>query len=137
MWVAVVFFSSSDSSALGSYAKEIAKGIESQGHRVEIIDAVRDQVAKLSMYQYIVIGTEQTSLFGKIDGKIAARLPSMGALQGKKAFAFVSKKLFGEQRVLLRLMKILEKEGLLIRFSEVILSKAHAYEVGKRLRIDN
>jgi flavorubredoxin len=136
MKVAVVFFASGNSRLIASYAQELAKGIESQGYQVDVIDGMKDENKKLAIYQYLAVGTEQISLFGKIHEKIAHFLASMGNVSGKRTFAFVAKKLVGEQRALLRLMKILEKEGMFIKFSEILLSREHALEMGKRLHID-
>ncbi|HEQ72559.1 MAG TPA: hypothetical protein ENN69_08730 [Spirochaetia bacterium] len=135
MKVCVVTFSSTPSESLKAFAASLAKGIEAQGFQVDLIDGSREENAKLTIYQYIAVGTEQCSVFGRIDEKIAFRLGAMGMVQGKNSFAFVKKKIFGEQRALLRLMKVMEKEGMFIRYSDVLLSEAYAYEIGKRLHI--
>jgi flavodoxin len=136
MRVAVVYFPVHKHSRIGEMAKAVAAGIASQGHEIEIIDGFSQQNKKLIMYQYIAIGTEQTSLFGKIDQKITHFLASQGTVQGKKGFAFVTKKTMGSPRALLRLMAAMEKEGIVVRTSEILSHRKQATDLGSQLRID-
>ncbi len=101
-----------------------------------MINGMAEQDKKLIMYQYIAIGTEQTTLLGKIHEKIGHFLASQGTVQGKKGFAFVAKRSIGTPRALLRLMSVMEKEGMMVKNSEMIVSQAHALETGQNLHID-
>ena len=67
MRTAVVFIPQSHRDKLLEISKALATGIEAQGHTVDIIDGSRDVNTKLTIYEYVAIGTEVTSLFG---GKI-------------------------------------------------------------------
>jgi menaquinone-dependent protoporphyrinogen IX oxidase len=135
MRIAVVYFTPRSNSPVIAMAKAIASGIESQGHQVDIIDGFTDQTRKLIMYQYIIIGTEQIGFFGKIHDKIGHYLSSQGTVQGKKGFAFVAQKIFGTPRALLRLMSVMEKEGIMVKCSEIFTSRRMALETGKYLII--
>jgi menaquinone-dependent protoporphyrinogen IX oxidase len=136
MRVAVVYFAPRSRSRAIPMAKALATGIEAQGHQVDLIDGLSDQNKKLIIYQYVAIGTEQTSLLGKIHEKIGYFLASQGSVQGKKGFAFVVKKQIGAPRALLRLMAAMEKEGMLVKNSEIFFSQAQAMETGKYLHIE-
>lgn len=136
MRVAVVFIARNKRDKLLEISKALAAGIESQGHRVEIIDGMRDVSSKLTIYEYIAVGTEVTTTFGgKIPEKAQEFLKNAGVLTGKRCFAFVIKSTFGGAKGLQRLMKAMEGEGMYLRFSEVLTSALEAQEIGKRLSI--
>ncbi len=136
MRVAIVFIGEKKRDQLLSLSKGLAKGLESQGHQVDIIDGNRDVNTKLSIYKYIAIGTEAVSAFGgKIPDKVSTYIANGGMISGKRAFAFVIKSFLGATRALIRLMKIMEAEGMFLKFSQIIQSELEAEEIGKRLHI--
>ena len=136
MRAAVVFFSEGKRDKLLQISKALASGMESQGHTVDIVDGVHDVNTRLTVYEYIAVGTEVTSTFGgKIPEKVAEYLKSSGMIGGKRAFAFVLKGRFGVDKALARLMKVMEGEGMFLKYSEVLTSAVEATEIGKRLRI--
>jgi hypothetical protein len=136
MRAAVVFFSSASRERVLALAKSLAQGIGEQGHHVDLIDGDRDVNAKLTSYQYLAIGAEPLSGFGgKLPDKVPHFLGSAGMVSGKHSFAFVSKTPFGSTKALSRLMKNMEKEGMLIKNSSVLASPPEAQEIGKRLHI--
>ena len=136
MRVAVIFVPQNKREKLLEISKALASGIQSQGHQVDIVDASRDVNTKLTIYEYIAIGTEVVSLFGgKIPAKVSEFLRASGMVVGKRAFAFVTKKAIGADKGLQRLMKQMEGEGMFLKFSDVLSSSAEATEIGKRLKI--
>ncbi len=136
MRTAVIFFAGKSRSKILNISRALARGIEKQGHQVDIIDGDRDVNTKLTIYQYIAIGTEAISSFGgKIPEKVANFLASAGMISGKRSFAFVLKSTMGTQKALSRLMKSMESEGMYLKYSEILNSDAEAEEVGKRLHI--
>ena len=136
MRVAIIFIPGKNREKLRNIAVALAKGIESNGHQVDIIDGKVDVNVKLTAHQYIGMGTEASSMFGgKISEKIAPFLGSAGHLQGKRCFAFILKSSFGSQKALTRLMQAMEKEGMFLKYSDVIQSELEANEIGKRLHI--
>ena len=62
-------------------------------------------------------------------------LSAAGMVSGKHSFAFVSKTPFGSTKALSRLMKSMEKEGMLIKNSSILTSPQEAREIGKRLHV--
>jgi menaquinone-dependent protoporphyrinogen IX oxidase len=136
MRAAVVFFSSASRQRILELAKSLSQGIGAQGHQVDLIDGDRDVNAKLTGYQYLAIGAEPLSGFGgKLPDKVQQFLGAAGLVSGKHSFAFVSKTPFGSMKALSRLMKSMEKEGMLIRNSSVLSSVQEAQEIGKRLHV--
>lgn len=136
MRVATVFFGFKQSDRLAAVAQGFARGIEAQGHQVDLIEARRDTDVKLSMYQYVVIGAEQVGVFGgKIPVQVTEFLQNAGAIGGKKSFAFVLQRPIGASKALTNLMRVMEREGMFIRFSEVVRSAGEAEAIGKRLHI--
>jgi len=136
MRAAVVFFSSASRERILALAKSLSQGMGAQGHQVDLIDGDRDVNAKLTGYQYLAIGAEPQSGFGgKLPDKVTQFLGSAGLVSGKHSFAFVSKTTFGSTKALGKLMKNMEKEGMLIKNSSVLSSPQEAQEVGKRLHV--
>ena len=120
---------------LPDYALALAKGMESMGHRVDILDAWTEDGFRLPGYEYIAVCAEAVSLWG---GKMPDVLPKvLGAgsgLVGKKGAAFIKKTgpIF-MTKALWNLMKAMEKEGMKINWSEIVLNPAHAEALGKRI----
>jgi menaquinone-dependent protoporphyrinogen IX oxidase len=136
MRAAVVFFATNSRDKILNISRSLARGIESQGHQVDIIDGVHDVNAKLTMYQYIAVGSETLSNFSsKIPDKVGYFLGSSGMVAGKRSFAFILKNVFGAPKALVRLMKNMEKEGMFLKYSSILNSPQEAEEIGKRLHI--
>lgn len=136
MRIAVVFFPASQRDKLREIAKALGAGIESQGHRVDVIDGSRDVNTKLTIYEYIAVGVEIPGFFGsKTPDAVKRFLNESGIVAGKRSFAFVLKKAFGAAKALSGLMKTMESEGMFLKLSEVLTSAAEAQEIGKRLII--
>ena len=117
------------------YVRALAKGMESMGHRVDIIDAWTEDGFKLPGYEYICVCAEAVSLWG---GKMPEALPKIlgcgSGLVGKKSAAFLKKTgpVF-MNKALSNLMKAMEKEGMLINWSEILLNPPHAEALGKHI----
>ena len=117
------------------YVKSLAKGMESMGHRVDIIDAWTEDGMRLPGYEYVAVCAEATSLWGgKMPEALAKVLGAGSGLVGKKGAAFIKKTgpIF-ITKALWNLMKAMEKEGMKVNWSEIILNPAHAEALGKRI----
>jgi hypothetical protein len=136
MRIAAVFFPGRDRDKLMNIAKSLARGMEGNGHQVDLVDGSRDVNTKLTIYEYIAVGTEQTNFFGgKIPDRVGYFLREAGIVGGKKCFAFVLKKPVGSMKTLTKLMKVMEHEGMFLKLSDVISSTGEAQAIGKRLNI--
>ena len=136
MRVAVVFFAGKRREKLLECCKALARGIEAQGHRADLVDGDRDVNTKLTIYQYIVVGSEAVSTIkGKIPDKVGSFLSGAGQVTGRRSFAFVLKSFISAPRALARLMQAMEKEGMFLKNSSIMNSAVEAEEIGKRLHI--
>ena len=136
MRVAVVFFSGKKRQRLLEHCQALIRGIVAQGHTADLVDGDRDVNTRLTIYQYVVVGSEAVSAFGgKIPDKVGGWLAGAGTATGKRSFAFVLKAFIGAPRALARLMKAMEKEGLFLKNSAILTSAVEAEEFGKRLHI--
>jgi hypothetical protein len=102
------------------------------GHQADIIDAWTGDGFRLPAYEYVALVTEPLSFFsGKIPD-IIPKILSVG-VAGKKSAAFVKKKGIFAARALANLMGAMEKEGMMVNWSEVLLNPLHAEAMGKRI----
>ncbi len=116
------------------YIKALVKGIESMGHRVDIIDAWTEDGMKLPGYEYIAVVTEPLSAFsGKIPESISKVLKAGSSVAGKKSAAFVKKTGLFFNRAIANLMKVMEKEGMVVNWSDILFNSPHAEAIGKQI----
>ncbi|MFO8043887.1 MAG: hypothetical protein R6U25_11840 [Alkalispirochaeta sp.] len=138
MRAAVLFFGGTRRDKTAEVARGLAGGIEKAGHQVDVIDGDRDVNSKLTVYEYIAVGTSAVSTFsGKIDPKIPEFLSRAGMVTGKKCSAFVLNSPFGSQKALRRLMAALEHEGMFIRYSDILRSREEAEVLASRLKLQH
>ncbi|MDR0388311.1 MAG: hypothetical protein LBH57_09790 [Treponema sp.] len=114
--------------------KGLAKGMESMGHRVDVMDAWTEDGFRLPGYEYIVTVAEQVSLFG---GRMPEALPKIlsagSGLVGKKGAAFLRKTGPFTGKAMANLMRAMEHEGIVVNWSDIILGVPHAETLGKRI----
>ncbi|HON13020.1 MAG TPA: hypothetical protein PLB48_07375 [Treponema sp.] len=133
MRIALVYAHKGKSPASES-VKALAKGMESMGHRIDLLNAWTDDGIRLPGYEYIVIAAESISLFG---GRLPEALPKMlsnaSSLVGKKSAAFLIKTTPWTTKAMTNLMRTMEKEGMFVNWSEIIINKEQAEALGKRI----
>jgi nitroreductase len=122
-------------SGVPEYVKALARGMESMGHRVDIIDAWTEDGFRLPGYEYIAVCAEAASAWGgKMPEALSKVLSSGSGLVGKKSAAFIKKTgPFFLTKALWNLMKAMEKEGMMVNWSEILLNAAQAEALGKRI----
>jgi hypothetical protein len=136
MRAAVVFFSGRSNDRIGDLARALAKGMERQGHTVDVIDGTKDTGSRLTVHQYLAVGAASTGTFGgKVPEAVKTFLAAAGTVAGKKSYAFIPKATFGTAKALAALMKCMEGEGMFLKNSDILRSPAEAEEIGKRLRM--
>lgn len=124
------------SDRLKAIAESLAKGIESQGHAVDLVDMALESGKKVSFYDYLVCGCEATAFFGgKIPPSVVEFFKNAGTLGGKRCMAFVRKTGLRSEKTLQVLMKVMEEQGMYLRTSEVFSKPDMAFASGKRLKI--
>jgi len=133
MWVAVVS-APSRRQPLPDYVKALAKGIESAGHRVDIINAWTDDSMRLPGYEYIVVVTDTHSFFSAKVSEALLKVFSAGSsVSGKKSAVFVKKGGLRTNRTLVNVMNAMEKEGMVINWFDILFNAPHAEAMGKRI----
>lgn len=136
MRAAVVFYSVNKRNKLRDIAQAVARGIEDQGCHVDLIDANKDINTKLTIYNYIAFGTESVNLFGgKISSHVATYLANSGIVTGKRSFAFILNSGLRTGKTLSALMKVMEHEGMYLKYSEALSTPEEAREIGTELHI--
>ncbi|MDR0623226.1 MAG: hypothetical protein LBG10_02220 [Treponema sp.] len=116
------------------YVTALARGMESMGHRVDIMDAWTEDGFRLPGYEYIAIAAEAVSFFsGKIPEPLPRFLSAGSGLVGKKSAAFIKKGGLFTNRALSNLMRAMEKEGMLVNWSDILFNPSHAESLGKRI----
>ena len=117
------------------YTKAFAGGMEKMGHRVDLINAWTDDGFRLPGYEYIAICAEPISFWsGKIPLAVSKVLAAGSGLAGKKSAAFIKKKgPFFINKALALLMKAMEKEGMMVNWSDIIINAPQAEVLGKRI----
>jgi hypothetical protein len=117
------------------YVKSLARGMESMGHRVDVIDAWTEDGFRLPGYEYIAVCAEAVSAWGGKMPDVLPKVLSAGSnLVGKRSAAFLKKTgpIF-ITKALANLMRAMEKEGMLVNWSEILLNPAQAEALGKRI----
>ena len=116
------------------YVRTLAKGMESMGHRVDIVDAWTEDGFKLPGYEYVAVAAEPISFFsGKIPENVAKVLAAGSSLTGKKSAAFIKKGGLFTNKALANLMRAMEREGMRINWSDILLNAPHAEALGKKI----
>ena len=116
------------------YVKAFAKGMELMGHRIELVDAWTDDGMRLGGCEYIAVVAEPVSFFsGKIPEVLPKILSAGSGLGGKKSAAFIKKSGLRSNKALSVLMKAMEKEGMMVNWSDILLNAPHAEAMGKRI----
>ncbi|MDC7125275.1 MAG: hypothetical protein PQJ46_06900 [Spirochaetales bacterium] len=135
MRAAVIYFADKRRAELESFSKSVAKGLEAQGHSVDVFNA-KDFNRKLAIYQFAVIGTESCGTFGgKIPEGFSKYLESIGPVISLHSFAFIVKKGLRCEKSLQVMMKNMESEGMFVVYSDVLENEAAAEAASKKLII--
>jgi menaquinone-dependent protoporphyrinogen IX oxidase len=112
----------------------LQKGFEAMGHRADIVDAWAEDGYKLPAYDYVALAAETLSFFSsKFPERLARFLSEGSGLAGKKGAAFLGKKCLLTNKAILNLMSAMEKEGMVVNRSEVILGDGQAEALAKRI----
>jgi len=116
------------------YVKALAKGMEAMGHSVDVIDAWTEDGMRLPGYDYVAVVAETVSPFSKEVPDVVTKILSAGSgLGGKKSASFVRKGGLRFNRTLSTLMRAMEKEGMMVNWSDILLNAPHAEAMGKRI----
>jgi hypothetical protein len=108
--------------------------MEAMGHRVDVLDAWTEDGFRLPGYEYVVVTAESVSLFGGKMPEVLAKILGQGSgLVGKKGAGFLKKTGPFTGKAMGNLMRAMEKEGMIVNWSDIILNAPHAEALGKRI----
>ena len=134
---AVLYFARTPQSKLKNLAVSLAEGLRKQGAQVDLIDGVQSRETKLTGYHYLAVGCDVRSLIkGVLPPELVPALSNGGIITGKKTFAFVPATVLGANATLMKLMKALEHEGMLVRYSDLLSKPSDAVALGQKLKLD-
>ena len=127
---------SAQSEKLNSIAKAVSKGLEEQGHMVNLFNAYTDTDARLTIYDFVIVITEPMGvLSSKIPEQIRKFLREVPGASGKRCISIISGGLRANA-ALQTLMKSMEIEGMFLTLSEVVKKDSDAYLRGKHFKLE-
>jgi hypothetical protein len=113
-------------------AKTFSNELLNKNHIVKFING-KTEKGRLGGNSYLIFFVESEPFFGKIYlEQLTAYLKEAGNITAKYACVFTNKGLMSERK-LLKYMKKLEGEGLIIHESKVIYDKNHAVEIARSI----
>ena len=136
MRVALVYIPAKDPDALAAIAKAMARALEAAGHFVDLAQARADESPRLTGYDYVIVGSESATAFGKIPARVAQFLAQAGTISGKRSMAFLRKTGLRPERALSRLMKAMEAEGMIVNCAEIVTNEASASAVAREAPVE-
>jgi hypothetical protein len=117
-----------------AYVLALQRGFEAMGHRADIINAWTEDGYRLPAYEYIAVAVEPISFLSrKLPSALSKILSEGSGLSGKKSAAFLGKKCLFANKTLSAIMSTMEKEGMVINWSEIIFSPEQAEVLAKRI----
>jgi hypothetical protein len=136
MRVALVYIPAKDPEALAVVAKAMARTLEAAGHFVDLAQARPDETPRLTGYDYVIVGTESSTAFGRIPVRVAQCLAQAGMVSGKRSMAFLRKSGLRPERALSRLMRAMEAEGMIVNCAELVTNAASASEAAREAPVE-
>ncbi len=135
MRVALVTFIQGDPSRVRGIISKLESGSASRGNQVEIYDGFKDLMnTRLTIFDYVAVVYKPSGMFGaKIPARVAEFIATSGTVAGKKGCALVVKNGFSSAKQCRNLMKILEAEGVMLDYFDVVRDEEHASAVGKKI----
>jgi hypothetical protein len=135
MRVAIVCFPVKDPKPLAAIADAMAKALEGQGHRPEILAADADP-ARLASYDFVFLGAETSGIKGAIPPRVREFLKQSYGLAGKRCHAFLRKSGLRPGKALDRLMATMESEGMRLTSSDIVAGPEDAAVVARNASVE-
>lgn len=136
MRVALIYIPVKAPEALAAVAKAMTRALEAAGHFVDLSQARVDESPRLTGYDYVIVGTESMTAFGKISPRVAQFLAQAGMVTGKRSMAFLRKTGLRPERALALLMKAMEAEGMIVNCAEVVTNEASASAAAREAPVE-
>lgn len=115
--------------------QKLSQGAQTKAEQVDIRSGLLESDnVPFSLYDYIAVVITPSSPFSaKVSSKVAELFAANVGAQGRKGCALVIKSGLRSIKTCDNLMRLLEKEGMKLDYSDVILNQAHAVAVGKKI----
>ncbi len=115
--------------------QKLETAVINKGYQIDVFNANTDySTMRLTGYDYISIIVPSSPLFGaKLPENFDEILENSGTLTTKKGCALVVKSGFSSWKTCSKLMKSMEKQGILVDYSDVVENPDHAAYVGKKI----
>lgn len=135
MKIVIIHFLNTEKKIHAEIINRILKAATENGHQVDLINGNGDvSNFRIISYDYVTILAVGNGPFSKqITPRIAEVLATCGNSSGKKGAALILKNFMFSQKISYALMRTMEKEGLILDYSEIIESLDHASSAGKKL----
>lgn len=135
MRIVILHFLDVHSKSEGVFVKSLSDAAACSGHQVDVVDGIRptDRLL-LAPYEYVVVISTSLGLIkGKVHPRVAEVLSSCGNVTGKKGAAFVTKSLFSAPSATQALMRVMEREGIVVNDFNILENSEQAAAVGSQL----
>lgn len=134
MRVLILHFLKKNNNKHTEILKKLEQGASGKGHQVTVMNYSDAQNMHFAMYEYVAIVVNSASVFtGKAPEKLPEVMASCGPASGIKGCALVVKSGFLSQKLCRNTMRVMEKEGMVLDYFDVIESVDHATAVGKKI----
>ena len=135
MRIVIIHFLNTEKEINAEIINHLQNAAIENGHQVDVVNGNEDvSNFRIIPYEYVTILASSTGPFSKqITPRISEVLATCGNSSGKKGAALILKNLMFSQKICYSLMRTMEKEGLILDYSDIIESVEHADSVGKKL----
>lgn len=134
MRIGLIVAEAGKAGSLRAYAEAVSRGVESMGHRVDVLDARTEDGRKLAGFEYLIVLAESASFFGgKLPDSLPKLLAAASSLVGKKGAAFLRPSGLFSGKAMANLMRAMEKEGMCVNWSELVPKPSMAEASAKRI----
>lgn len=136
MRIALISFCGKGDSKPSELVQAILKSAEEAGGSLELFDGFSDEgQARLALFDYIAVVAKKKGFFGgHIPSRAAEFLDGASSIAGKKGAAIIIKAgPFGNGKACASLMRLLERAGVLVDYSEIISGAGAARACGEKL----
>ena len=136
MKIALISFCGKGDSKSAALVQAVLKSAEEAGGSAELFDGLADEgQQRLALFDYIAVVAKKKGFFGgQLPDRAKEFLDAAPSIAGKKGAALIVKSgPFGNGKACSNLMSLLEKEGVLLDYSEIISGVEAARACGKKL----
>ena len=130
MLVGIIY--STEKKVIAKLVDGLKRGLEEQGHQVQVFADDTDSFTGLAACKTIMVGSYVIGGFKpKTPSRLKDVLNKLNIISGKRSIAFVASGGIGERKALVQLMKDMESQGRYMVNQQSFSSEDDAYRFGK------